>query len=172
MITVRQANIMDCELIGLLGRITFRETFGVLFSEHEGELKEYLDSTFAPIKINASIQKPENRYWIASVNGLPVGYGKMKFASPNVVKPADTSAQLQKIYILAEFISQHVGSVLMEQMMITAAQAGIDSVWLTVLSSNNRAIRFYQSKGWAQTGETDFVIGTQSLHYLKLQITV
>jgi len=171
-ITVRRNDANDGPLVGLLGRLTFREAFGVLFSGRESELGDYLDRTFAPMKIDASMRKAENRYWVVSVDGLPVGYGKLKLASSNGGHPAGASAQLQKIYILAEFMSQNAGSALMQTMMLAAAQAGACTVWLNVLSSNDRAIRFYERQGWARTGETHFAIGTQSLHYLTYEITV
>ncbi len=43
-IIVRKAEPKDAAIIALLGRITFRETFGALFIAHENELQTYLGS--------------------------------------------------------------------------------------------------------------------------------
>ncbi|MGB5821261.1 MAG: hypothetical protein WBG90_17385, partial [Saonia sp.] len=71
--TIRIAKTADAEYIALLGRITFRETFGHLF-EDNNDLLPYLDRTFSVPKIRTSIGKPSNVYWIAFVNELPIGY--------------------------------------------------------------------------------------------------
>lgn len=166
--TIRKADACDAAIVALLGRLTFRETFSALFSQHEGELRQYLDQTFAPAKIEASIGKAENRYWIASVDGLPVGYAKLKFPSKNPAREASAPAQLQKIYVLSDFISQNVGHALMDEIRAEGGRLAVDEIWLNVLSSNERAIRFYERHGWTRAGETTFGIGSQSFHFLTL----
>ncbi len=166
--TVRRAGVEDAAIVALLGRLTFRETFSSLFVNRENELHQYLDRTFNTAKIAASLAKPENRYWTVDVDGLPVGYAKLKFPSVNRGLGASAPAQLQKIYVLAEFISQKSGSALMDAMAAEATRLGIDGVWLNVLASNRRAIAFYERQGWTRAGKAAFAIGSQSFHFLTL----
>jgi diamine N-acetyltransferase len=167
--TIRRADIKDVAIVSLIGRLTFRETFSALFVQHEGELRDYLDHIFAPAKIAASLAKHENRYWLASVDGLPVGYAKLKFPSTHPALTAAAPAQLQKIYVLAEFLSQDVGSALMREILAEADRLGVDDLWLNVLSSNRRAIAFYEKQSWEHVAETFFAIGSQSFHFLTLR---
>lgn len=109
-----------------------------LFTQHEPELRDYLDRTFGAAKIEKSIAKPENHYWIASVGGLPVGYGKVKFPSGHALLDARAPAQLQKVYVLSEYIAHGVGSALLQELMAEGARAGGDTIWLNVLSANAR----------------------------------
>jgi hypothetical protein len=42
---IRPADAADAAVIALLGRITFGETFGHLFRDHQDDLRAYLDRT-------------------------------------------------------------------------------------------------------------------------------
>ena len=171
-LTIEKAKPSDAAIVALLGRLTFRETFAALFLQHEDELRAYLDKTFCPAKIEASIGKPENCYWLASVDGLPVGYGKLKFPSTNPACEGDAPAQLQKIYVLSEFIAMKVGHRLMDEICAEGARLAVDEMWLNVLSSNDHAIRFYERHGWIRTGDATYDIGSQSFHFLTLSATL
>ena len=74
------ANKKDAELIALLGRVTFKETFGHLFYDKQ-ILLDYCNLTFSIDKIEKSITKPNNIFWIAYANRLPVEYAKLKLNS-------------------------------------------------------------------------------------------
>lgn len=169
-INIRKAKPSDAAIISLIGRLTFRETFGALFSEHEDDLCEYLDRTFSVAKIASSIAKPENHYWLSTLNELPVGYAKQKFPSPHSLITAAPIAQLQKIYVLSEFLQLHIGHALLDATMRQATAAKVNVMWLTVLKTNERAIRFYHRHGWESAGHQSFTIGSQDFAFLVLKI--
>jgi diamine N-acetyltransferase len=171
-ITVRKAQPEDAAIIALLGRLTFRETFSALFVGREDELRGYLDLTFSVPKIASSIAKPQNHYWLALLDELPVGYAKHKHPSATVLIDDAAPAQLQKIYVLHDFISHRIGHALLNAVMQEAVAAQIRLMWLTVLDSNERAIRFYERHGWSSVGKAAFAIGTQDFSYLVMQTTV
>jgi ribosomal protein S18 acetylase RimI-like enzyme len=162
---IRPASPEDAEVVALLGRITFFETFGHLFLDHAGDLRTYLDHTFAVAKIRGSLGDPDNRYWLSLLNGLPVGYAKLKFPSPTVLLPEDGPAQLQKIYVLREFLAQGIGKVLLSVAVDNAAKRGLNTVWLDVLKQNSRAIRFYEREGFAPLGDDTYTIGAQTFEF-------
>jgi diamine N-acetyltransferase len=168
-IAVRKARASDAEIIALLGRLTFRETFGGLFDQRKGELLAYLYHTFSVRKIASSMAKSQNQYWLASINDLPVGYAKQKYPSANPLIDDPTPVQLQKIYILSEFIAHQIGRALMAAAMHAAAAAKVKTAWLTVLDTNDRAISFYKRQGWTRAGEASFAIGTQDFSFLVME---
>ncbi len=171
-ITLRKANASDAAIIALLGRLTFRETFGALFAGREDELQTYLDQTFSVTKIASSINKPQNHYYLALLDELPVGYAKHKHPSANPLINDPAPAQLQKIYVLSEFIAHHIGHALLDAVMQAAVATQIRVMWLTVLDSNDRAIRFYERHGWTSAGKAIFAIGTQDFSFLVMQSEV
>jgi diamine N-acetyltransferase len=73
---IRRATPEDAATVALLGRITFVESFGHLFRSHPHELRSYLDRTFGVGKIEISLAKPGNVYWLAYRDHLPVGYAE------------------------------------------------------------------------------------------------
>jgi diamine N-acetyltransferase len=167
-ITVRRAQASDAETVALLGRLTFREAFGDLFEEREDELLAYLNQTFSVAKIASSMSKSQNQYWLASINDLPIGYAKQRYPSANTFINDPAPVQLQKIYILAEFIAHQIGRALMTATMQAAAVAKVKNAWLTVLETNHRAISFHKRQGWTRVGEASFTIGTQDFSFLVM----
>jgi diamine N-acetyltransferase len=168
-IEIRKAAIADAEIIALLGRLTFRETFGALFLGREAELIDYLDRTFSVTKIASSLSMPKNRYWLALLDGLPVGYAKQKLGSQNALIDDTSPAQLQKIYVLSEFIAHKIGHQLLKATLIEAEIEDVKVMWLSVLDINTHAIRFYERHGWATAGTAHYEIGTQRFSYLIMQ---
>lgn len=164
---IRPANPSDAASIALLGRITFTETFGLLFKDRARDLRDYLDATFGVAKIERSLAKPENAWWLAFRDRLPVGYAKLKFPSP----PGQDAAQLQKIYVLHEFLDAGIGrDLLLPVMQYATARASV--LWLDVLRENARAIRFYERFGFGISGEDTFRIGAQSFLFHRMSRSV
>jgi ribosomal protein S18 acetylase RimI-like enzyme len=162
---IRRATRNDAEIIALLGRITFAETFGDLFAAHPAELAAYLDRTFAVVKLRASLEHAHNAYWISLVDALPVGYAKLKYPSPIGELPDPAPAQLQKIYILRQFLGQGIGKPLLKAVLDHVAERAISAVWLDVLRENARAIRFYLHTGFIPVGNDTYAIGSQIFHF-------
>lgn len=157
---IRRANPADAATVALLGRITFAETFGHLFRQHPDDLRAYLDATFDVTKIERSVAKPQNAYWLALLRRLPIGYAKLKVSSPPPGKPQQTATQLQKIYVLREYLGQRIGNRLL-QPAVQDATAQASLLWLDVLRENDRAIRFYVGHGFVASGEDTYTIGAQ-----------
>lgn len=164
-INIRKAGTNDAEVVALLGRITFAETFAYLFESHEDDLRTYLDYTFGVAKIRRSLEQPRNTYWIGFADGLPVGYAKVKVPSPVAALAGKEVAQLQKIYLLKEFTGNGLGKVLMEAVFAHAGSHRVDAVSLFVLKENSSAIRFYERLAFAIVGEDTFTIGAQTFAF-------
>lgn len=150
-IEIRKANINDAQLVALLGRITFAEAFGDFWEDH---LPAYLEKTFSVEKITSSLGKENNVFFLAFADGLPVGYAKLKKCSP-YEKLADPSpGQLQKIYLLPDFIGQKIGEKLQDALFDEVIRNKIKTLWLAVWNINDKGIRFYERHGFKK--ETDY----------------
>lgn len=164
MIQLREAHIQGAVVIALLARITFTETFGHYFRDPT-DLGNYLDKTFGVSKLRSSLSKPNNVFWLAYVDELPVGYAKLKLHSPSPFLNSDAVCQLQKIYVLKDFLSQKVGLALQEILLKKAQEKGLQKIWLSVLKENERAIRFYVKNGFDTLGDHDFSIGKEDFEF-------
>ncbi len=161
---IRKAEVKDAEYIALLGQITFDETFGHHFRDRQ-DLINYFKSTFSVKKIRSSIAKENNVFWLAFVNDLPVGYAKLKKYSPLEQLLPAPSAQLQKIYVLKDYIGEQVGPALQNALFDEVKALGINNLWLSVLKTNERAIRFYQKNDFFTVGEHLFAVGKETFDF-------
>jgi ribosomal protein S18 acetylase RimI-like enzyme len=161
---VRRAHAADATDIARLGRVTFEQSFGALFRDHDADLRTYLDRTFGDAKIEASIGKPYNAYWIAEQNNVPVGYAKLKDATPLPGHDGEAACQLQKIYVLADRIGHGIGYALLAPVLAHAAPRA-PLLWLDVLRENERAIAFYARFGFAPVGDDTYTIGAQHFRF-------
>lgn len=168
---IKLAEKEDARLISLLGRVTFTETFGHLYRDRQ-DLLNYYDKTFSVKKIESSIGKPSNIFWIAFVNRLPVGYAKLKLNSESKFIDTGKVCQLQKIYVLKDFLSMKIGFELQTRLLAKAKDLGFERIWLSVLDSNERAVNFYRKSGFEAIGNHDFRIGKEVFEFIAMGKTI
>ena len=166
-IEIRLAKKEDAQFIALLGRVTFTETFGHLFRDQK-DLIDYYNHTFSVQKIENGMKKQNNIFWIAFVNQLPVGYAKLKLNSQSEFIDSKDVCQLQKIYVLKDFLSMNIGFELQDSLLKKAKDLSFDKIWLSVLNSNERAINFYKKTGFEKIGNHDFQIGKENFEFIAM----
>lgn len=169
-VITRLATTEDAQIIALLGRVTFAETFGHFFRDRQ-DLLNYFDATFSVDKIERSIRNPNNVYWVSFVHRLPVGFAKLKLNShPNAfgLQASEKVCQLQKIYVLKDFISQKIGAALQNQLLEKARLEGFGKIWLSVLESNERAKSFYLKHGFEPIGVHGYQIGKEKFNFIAM----
>ncbi len=164
---IRIATVDDASHISTLGKITFSETFGHLFRKKQ-DLLRYVETTFSVSKITAGLHKSSNIFWIAFADEKPIGYAKLKLDSPTEFVDATAICQLQKIYVLKEFLSLKIGPELQKQLLAKAQELSYKYIWLSVLDSNDRAIRFYKKNGFDIIGSHDFTIGQEHFDFFAM----
>jgi ribosomal protein S18 acetylase RimI-like enzyme len=164
---IREATIKDAAIIAELAITTFDETFGHLFEERH-ILLDYFERTFSEDKMQNSIQKENNIFWLAFVDENPVGYAKLKVHSSSEFVPRKNSSQLQKIYVLKEFLSMKIGLELQESLLQKATNLGSEQIWLSVYVDNLRAINFYLKNGFEKVGEHQFQIGKYNFDFIAM----
>jgi ribosomal protein S18 acetylase RimI-like enzyme len=167
MIKVRIANKYDAVQIAMLGRITFTETFGHLFGD-KNDLLTYSNKTFSVSKIKSGFKNPNNIFFIAFVDNLPVGYAKLKLNSKSEFIRTKSVCQLQKIYVLGEFLSMKIGLQLQNLLLEKAKENKFDEIWLSVYEDNNKAIKFYEKNDFKTIGRHHFQIGKENFKFIAM----
>ncbi|MEL6306353.1 MAG: GNAT family N-acetyltransferase [Bacteroidota bacterium] len=168
---IRLATPEDAEHIAQLGKTTFKEAFGTFFDDSEN-LKTYLETTFNLNKIEQSLLKENNVYWVALVDQKPVGYAKLKLKSPSPFLETDMVSQLQKIYVLQDFLSMKIGKRLQDALIARAQQTQNEHLWLSVWNGNKRAIRFYEKNDFKIIGNHQFTIGEQTFDFTAMSKSI
>ena len=161
-IVIRKATLVDAQVIALIGRISFREAFEYIWKDVQ-ILSNYLGATFSAAKITASLQKENNVFWLAFADDLPVGYAKVKMLCPYEKLADKKPAQLQKIYLLNDFIGQGIGEKLQAEVFEEMRKKNIQTLWLAVWEGNDKAVRFYERHGFAK--ETDYTYDFENEHF-------
>lgn len=163
-IEIRKATEKDATVIALLAQITFRQAFNHFWND-EHVLHNYFKKTFSVNKMRSSISKPNNVFWIAYADDLPVGYAKLKINCPYEKLKDPQPAQLQKIYLLQDYIAQGIGEQLQNELFKEVKNRGIKTLWLAVWDENDKAIRFYERYGFTRETTYHYDFESMSIDY-------
>jgi len=167
MTEIRRAAIQDAKTISSLGEITFKETFGYLFTDVQ-DLEAYCERTFSLRKIESSLGQASNLYWLAFVNEKVAGYAKLKLDSSSSFVNSKSVCQLQKIYVLKQFQSLKLGYGLQEHLLNKAKLMEYEDIWLSVWRGNQKAIQFYKRNMFNKVGEHTFTIGKEVFDFIAM----
>jgi diamine N-acetyltransferase len=161
---IKRADASNAAAIASAGRQSFHDAFVHLF-EDKDNLQSYLDHTYSLSKLEASITKPNNSFFIAYAANEPIGFAKMKKLSLNPHLQQPKQSELQKIYVLTEYHGSGAGQQLMDAVVAESINIGTEILWLDVHVSNDKARRFYEKNGFSRVGDHSFIIGNQKFYY-------
>jgi ribosomal protein S18 acetylase RimI-like enzyme len=155
---VRLGTREDASLLADLGTRTFRESSPNTLRE---DLDSYLKENFTCEKLLAYLSVKSAAALILEKSGRTIGYALLyPGQAPDRLVPPH-SIQLERLYILEEWIGRRLGDVLMARCLEHVRHSGFGSIWLTVWENNRRAIRFYERWGFRRAGVCDFVVGRE-----------
>ncbi|WP_296381453.1 GNAT family N-acetyltransferase [Winogradskyella sp.] len=157
MIKIKTAKEEDTDVLALLGRLTWAESHGH-YIDDKNDVSKYLNENFSVSKMKQEIKDPKKLFYIIYVNDLPVGYGKLIVNAIQESVASQNSCQLQRIFILNEFIPLKIGQQLLTFVEEKAKALQLDTMWLTVYIKNKRAIRFYERNEFKNVGEVNFIV--------------
>ncbi len=157
MIKIKIATKADTEVLALLGRLTWAESHGQ-YIEDKNDVLKYLNENFSVFKTKQNISNPKQLFYIIYADDLPVGYAKLVVNASNENITSQNSCQLERIFILNDFIPLKIGQQLLTFVEEQAKKMQLDTMWLTVYIKNNRAIRFYEKNEFKNVGELNFTV--------------
>ncbi|MDQ3139858.1 MAG: GNAT family N-acetyltransferase [Pseudomonadota bacterium] len=154
----RDAKPDDAELLADLGRRSFVETFGHLYSADN--LAAFLRNHSAD-KWRAEIRDPAFAIRIAEQDGVAIAYAKV--GPPSLpFAPERPSTELRQFYVLKRWQGKGVAQTLMQWVIEEARRRGADDLYLSVFTDNHRARRFYENYGFTFVRTYDFMVGTHA----------
>ncbi|WP_040278025.1 GNAT family N-acetyltransferase [Psychroserpens damuponensis] len=159
-IKIKQADIKDLEVLALLGRLTWIETFSSLFKKRI-HVQEYADENFSIETIKSFIDNPNAYFWIAYVNDLPIGYAKIEMNVVSDHVKGKNVCKLINLYVFSDFHSKKIGRLLWSNILNKVNALDCDKMWLAVLSTNIKAINFYLKNDFYNDDAFDLNIGDE-----------
>ncbi|MDT7833219.1 GNAT family N-acetyltransferase [Flavobacteriaceae bacterium S356] len=157
MIKIKRATKADTAILALLGRQTWSESHGH-YIEDKSDVATYLHENFSVSKTALNLNNPNQLFYIIYADELPVGYAKLVVHASNEHITSENSCQLERIFILNDFIPLKIGQQLLTFVEEQAKKLPVDTLWLTVYIKNKRAIRFYERNEFKNVGALEFFV--------------
>ena len=158
----------EAAVLGAFGQKTFCDSFAYIYAPND--LAMFLEQAYSVDAIDAELNNPLRRYYIAEQDGALVGYAKIGYAGADgeisLDYPANGKIQmeLKQLYIGAEHQGLGVAQKLMEWVLSAAEECAADEIILSVYSENPRAQHFYKKYGFAYAADTIFRVGNHIDH--------
>ncbi|WP_439558422.1 GNAT family N-acetyltransferase [Dyadobacter sp.] len=156
-IIITKVGIADLQTVQQISKETFFETFAE--ANTEADMNKYLTENFSETKIAAELSNPESQFFVASLNGNPVGYMKLNTGRAQTELQDPTSLEIERIYVKSTFHGQKVGQLLYNKALEVASAEQKAFIWLGVWEENLKAIRFYEKNGFVAFDKHIFRFG-------------
>lgn len=154
----RNAKPADADALAALGRDSFTETFGHLYSPEN--LAAFLEN-HSPAHWRDRLADPEQAVRLAEVAGRPVAYARVGPPSLPFRVP-EASWELRQLYVLRPWHGSGIAATLMDWAIAEGFRRGAEALYLSVFVDNPRARRFYERYGFEPVGRYDFMVGTHA----------
>ena len=167
-VTYRDAGPADAAILADIGRRSFIETFGHLYTPDN--LAAFL-ANHEEAKWQADLADPALAIRLAEEAGEAAAYAKL--GPPTL--PFETKAraiELRQFYVLKPWHGGGVARELMDWVIGEARARGADELYLSVFVDNHRARRFYDRYGFEFVGLYAFMVGTHADedHVMRLKL--
>ncbi len=148
---IRRVELSDAETLASLGAETFYDTFVGTCSVED--MDGYLRATYSVEQVRRELSDPHDQFYFAEVEGVPVGYIRMKEDYEGLPLMKQWRAfECKRLYVKKEFHKTGVAQALMDFFMDYAIRNQYEVVWLGVWEFNYRAQRFYSKYGFVPNG--------------------
>lgn len=156
-ITIAIAEAPDAAELRALSAKTFLDTFA---SDNKKEdMDKYIAENMSLEQITSELIDRANIFFLAYSNNRLSGYAKVRTAkTPDALK-IYSPLELERIYVLKEYIGTGIGAALLQHCINTAVRSGHDVLWLGVWERNHKAVNFYKRWGFERFGSHIFRLG-------------
>lgn len=156
-IILKKCTEEDADILRSLLAETFSDTFASMNTPEDMEL--YLNQAFARDRILEELRNQDSAFYLLYQDDRPAGCLKLNEAAAQTENGDPHSLEIERIYVAKEFQGTGLGSRLMDEAVRLAAEQKKEYIWLGVWEKNERAIRFYERKGFYRTGSHTFTVG-------------
>lgn len=158
-IVLRRATAADTELLALVGRATFLESYAGILPA--ADILVHCAAQHAPQIYAQWLGDPRSCCWLACARdgGAPVGYLVLGPSGVPVNDPQPTDLEIKRIYLLHRFQRGGIGRQLMDIAADFGRKAGCRRLLLGVYSKNFAALAFYSRLGFERVGDRTFHVG-------------
>ena len=175
--TIKICHLSEVHLLQDLAIRTYQETFSD--SNSEALLQQYYKESLSIDKLSTQLQNNHSEFYflyttsdVSEVTSVDTsenvhnnteaklaGFLKLNVDDAQTDIHDPNALEVEKIYILKDFLSQGLGKELISFAIERANKKDKKYLWLGVWEHNFPALGFYQKMGFNQFGEHDFNMG-------------
>lgn len=156
-ITLRTATLVDAEALSEVGRGTFIEAFGHLYSPTD--LEAFLHSAHSVEAWRRILDDDHNIVVLADADSGTIGYGVGGRCKLPVRDLEARAGEIKRLYVLAAAHGQKLGTRMLDLLIAELERREHDPLYVGVWSENLGAQRLYKRYGFVQVGEYEFPVG-------------
>ncbi len=155
---IRQPTLEDASALAEIGRSTFVDTFGHLYSAEN--LTLFVGQAYSLETAANDIADPDRLLRVVERDGDLIAYCKLGLTYGFEYDVGDRKVmELKQLYLRAEAQGTGIAQDLMQWAFDEAHARGFDAIALTVWSENYKAQRFYEKHGFVKWADTHFMVG-------------
>ncbi len=168
---IEKCHLSQVELLQNLAIKTYQETFSD--SNSEALLQQYYKESLNQEKLSKQLQNTNSEFYFLYValttsegqsesnntDAKLAGFLKLNVDDAQTDIHDPNALEVEKIYILKDFLSQGLGKELISFAIERANKKDKKYLWLGVWEHNFPALNFYYKMGFEQFGEHDFNMG-------------
>jgi len=154
---IRPANTNDANILAQLGAKTFYETFREFHTEED--MQQYIKKAYSVDLMTENLSKENIQYFIAYDEEKSIGYLKLIKNVTHEKLLSKNNIELEKIYVLKEYLDKKFGKELMLQAISFSKQNNFETLFLGVWQENHRAVNFYKKFGFETFTIRTFQLG-------------
>lgn len=154
---IRRAIPTDAPALSRLSALAFAAKFGALYPP--AVLQDFLAATYNEAATAALIGKPGVAVWLVEAAAGLQAYAVLAPAGLPHPEVSPGCIELRRLYTAPDATGQGLGTRLMREVVIPAADAAAGDCWLGVYAGNPEAQRFYARFGFEAAGEYEFPVG-------------
>jgi diamine N-acetyltransferase len=156
-INIKKVLLSDIDQLQIISRLTFRETFSVYNTKEN--IAKYLEEEFSIEKLITELNDKNAEFYFALLGNDVIGYLKINFGQSQTELKDQKGVEIERIYVLQEYLGKKVGQLLYEKAVQIAKQKNAEYVWLGVWEENQRAINFYKKNSFVAFDKHIFKLG-------------
>lgn len=174
-VAVRPARSEEAALVAELAAATFPLACPPGMSDEN--IAAFIEENLGEARFEQYLASDEAEVCVYDEDGSLLGY-TLAFRGAKAV-PADglgvdalPAMLLSKCYARPEQHGKGIARALLQAVLGSAREHGMNGVWLNVNSVNHRAQRFYEKHGFVRVGAVRFVVGDEELTDPVYQLTL
>jgi len=125
-ISIQKNALNEVEALQAISRLTFYETFAAVNTEEN--MSRYLENNLSLERLSEELSNPNSEFYFAFCEDEVIGYLKINYKSAQNEHKTANSIEIERIYVLKEFLGKNIGQLLLEYAFQIGREKGNENV--------------------------------------------